>query len=476
MISIALVLILIIGVNRVFKYTTDTVGTQAAFSSALRDQRGVERTMHYDFANMLPSASVDGNPAIVLRSERIYTFRNAQDFVGDDDGNPATEPDPAGGPQLDHIALDAANTPRQTARRSRIDTLSFFVRDTSTPYKRQTGSSDASATLLYQTKSDEAWVWYGHLWQADNVGNFSAATMPGAGTRTTNPNNLFGSQLKLGRRAVLLKDITTTPTLIATGENYASRSAPAGAPTGVMPPLSFGSAITASAGSFIEDGDCDLADTTVDLYRDLLETSNAWWTYLAQQVAGANAPAYRFKADPIAVKELNAAGNINSKSASRASAVLVPNCNSFTVEFAGDFLTQDAAGGVTAPAPDGTLDFVPIPGTGGAPPSRQVRWYGLPRDTGGDPVTGGLNNATPAVAANPDVLPVSVVAGSAAAAPFEQPAYAAGATVYTCAWRSSDLNSTTIGHPAFFRLIVEISDEAGRMADGQRLEYVFPAK
>src|SRR5437764_8053120 len=80
MISIALVLVLMIGINKVFKLTTDTVGAGQTLSAAVRDSRAAQAIYTQDL-----SAVAEDAPFMALRSMTTLAFRNRADEMGDRD-------------------------------------------------------------------------------------------------------------------------------------------------------------------------------------------------------------------------------------------------------------------------------------------------------------------------------------------------------------------------------------------------------
>src|SRR3712207_3853712 len=86
MISVALVLILILGINRAFKMVTDTVGAGQALSGVVRDNRAIQPVIYGD----LRSAVMQNPPAFIISSSRVSGFRNRTDEQSDRDGNPLT--------------------------------------------------------------------------------------------------------------------------------------------------------------------------------------------------------------------------------------------------------------------------------------------------------------------------------------------------------------------------------------------------
>ena len=84
MVSIAIVLILILGVNQVFKVAADTVGTGQALSAKIRDGRAAQAVFTNELAHLAP----DG-PFLIIDSHTMDAFRSEADAKSDLDGNPA---------------------------------------------------------------------------------------------------------------------------------------------------------------------------------------------------------------------------------------------------------------------------------------------------------------------------------------------------------------------------------------------------
>src|SRR5687768_10330987 len=123
LISIALVLVLILGVNTVFSMTTQTVGAGNALGSAYRMNQNVHGVIYHDFKSMLVGQEA---PCFVITMQRRSAFRNAADREGDKDGQVNTidlngdgdEADP--GETVANFILSHRN--------HRIDKLAFFAR------------------------------------------------------------------------------------------------------------------------------------------------------------------------------------------------------------------------------------------------------------------------------------------------------------------------------------------------------------
>src|SRR5207248_11671849 len=85
MISVALVLILMVGINRVFKLTGEATGAGQVMGEGVRNSRAAQSVFSHDIAAMSGDA-----PCILLRSQRVSAFRNRADAVSARDwgGNP----------------------------------------------------------------------------------------------------------------------------------------------------------------------------------------------------------------------------------------------------------------------------------------------------------------------------------------------------------------------------------------------------
>ena len=86
MLSVALVLILLLGVNSVFRMTSDTVGAGQAISTINRDHRAVQATLYRDVKNAVTTEA----PCFIIVSQRIPALRRRHhptlSRTDDDDG------------------------------------------------------------------------------------------------------------------------------------------------------------------------------------------------------------------------------------------------------------------------------------------------------------------------------------------------------------------------------------------------------
>jgi hypothetical protein len=390
-ISVAIAVVLMLGIAQVFKVVGDTVGTGEALATAQRDARASQAVMAHDFNTVV----TDTAPFMLLSSQQQWAFRNAADLAGDKDGNPAS--------------YDAQNIGTETLqaatnynyRSHRIDSFTFFGRGS---FSRQTGASVNSGGIspfVATMGGLEAMLWYGHLNLADNSGSFTAANKlsydsPGAGTSSVgatsgtpiyynystngNPNNYFATQWILGREQIILQppvvldnnNTTLSPSPELIDQNYpkgnaqyayTSASAYGNAPSPSLAPLSCaslahqsgspgGAALTlAGQGSIsvtVLSSRLDLAATSILGFRNTVanyitaNTAPAWW----QLVPGGydlngTKNVWRFQAQPFFLPPAGTT-KVTAEGMALQSPIFVRGCTSFTVEYAGDYLNQSS--------------------------------------------------------------------------------------------------------------------------------------
>lgn len=527
MISIAIALVLIVGVNAVFRMASDTVGIGNALSAVQGSHRGVQSIIFDDFKG----AVTKDPPFFIIRSEATAAFRNAADAATDHDYDPTVTTLVKALQQIRSVDLDGngkENDPGEqlpvTAvnyRSHRIDQIRFFARGN---FPRQTGNN---GSLTSNMSSSEALIWYGHVTQPQNMQDNRPKTDPGnrarkpgpempdaavgVETATSNTNNFYASQWILGRYAMLLKEpqaegnsfvIRERPGVGGAGNPTQYYVAHLGNPGTSLSPLSYKSktSLTGNGAASetgqpspveVQDARYDLAGTSISGFRRIFSD---WWP---NATAGARLDwadstlSYRYLAYPYPARPITAAG------AARTVPAFLPGCTQFIVEYAGDFLTQDADGVVQDVRPDGTIDFflqpdnpslLPIPKPANRNRwSRNIRWYGFPRDTNGDGIIQGnldSNNRMPDVVPLRDIARTSVAGYGDAGLPFEknmvkwlplkndyaQPGAVADNARYVCGWG----DPTTVGQPLpkMIRLTVALDDPNARLAESQTYEYV----
>jgi hypothetical protein len=440
MVSLAIALILVIGINQVFKITTDTVSTGQAMNDTMRDQRAAQSTFYNDWRG----AALADSPCIIIDNQVTPAVHSAADEASN---NGVTNPLQI---VVNGVAAPAGTPVTYNYRNHRTDTLSFFARGN---FPRMTGNSASTAPMISSMSSNEAWINYGHLWLPGNTAPYTATTYPGAGTAATNPNNFYADQWILGRIPILLR----TPNAGVINDN-SGNSQEFIADSGGLTPLAYTSAT--SGGADIYTSQYDLAATSIDAFRSKVLavapsvslSTDTWWQPLAYVTPVATPPvAYRFQCDPYSV--LNRASFTNTAMA-QTFPYFLKGCTQFTVEFAGDFMTQDTAGVPTSNVSDGTTDFYIASGI------RNVRWYGLPRDNNGD---GAVDTST----TSPDVLPVGMSNFGAAWQGFEKAYSSTSPARYLCVFGPSDPK------PTMLRITIALTDPGNRLANPQTYEYVL---
>lgn len=388
MISIVIALLLVVGISQIFSIAQRTVGAGTQVLASVETNRGIQATLKDDFLGLVNG---DDSPGLVIISQAVPTFRNRPDQQQDRDGLPNTLNDTAGNGSLKTMSWSDVNY-----RMHRVDRICFFTRGS---FHRQTADAPS---YVSGTTTSETFVWMGHLALPNNpaLANWDYKALapppkgayfpPGgppavgapAGPLGNNDNNYFASDWELGRQVTLL---TPPP--------------PVGAPL----PESGYSALIANPLSLLDlrnragpenaplyASRYDLAYTTIDLYRRLEGNSAFWWEGMSGvQPAGTILnPDQRYWANPFPQKPRGQVTGDPQRSAAWMSAavaqttpIFIRGCTQFIVEFAGDFVTQDANGQVTANQPDGQIDF-DIDPIKSSPTylQKRIRWYGFPRD------------------------------------------------------------------------------------------------
>ncbi|HWE02701.1 MAG TPA: prepilin-type N-terminal cleavage/methylation domain-containing protein [Tepidisphaeraceae bacterium] len=462
MISMAIALLLILGVNNVFKTTAQTVGAGTSALSAGRDARTVMATLLADLNQVVPApiTAVGGSPGFIIHSEHTYGFRNNTDREG------AADPSPVAGvprPYVDSNLFQyagfytATSNPMYTCpvpfvhfRSHRIDKLGFFARGV---YQRQTSSDDNS--YVSPTAANEAWVVYGHVQQPSNYlinnpSGGSATSWFGPGDLDKSPdkndNNANASDWILGRQAIALVPNNLLDTNI--DPNYLVDQVAAGGgstTTGLTPltgPTPTAYATTSVTGKFTLD-QCrlDIANTSMAAFGDPNRTGGLYQVYKAAPDWRLLSPpppnwwdlmlGYRLQASPYLMFSPTGGATtgvpkITSYGMAKASPSVIRGCSQFIVEYAGNYYTKNADGSAsltkhdgsgkyqTSPTPDpaGTLDFYQYKlglttATSLAPVVRGLRWYGFPRAV--NPNVAGLPDVDPR---NGDVVPLRDVLAS----------------------------------------------------------------
>jgi prepilin-type N-terminal cleavage/methylation domain-containing protein len=451
MISIALALILVLGINEVFGLTAKTIGAGQALASAYQADRGTQVVMANDFKNMV------NNAPLLITSCYQPAFRSPADQAA----NQSTNPDiynPIG--QNITYPLNALSP-----RVIRLDTISFCARDL---FQRQTGG--VSGAFITPGSSYEAYVWYGHLNIGDNTmpapTAWSTSTLPGVGTNASgnapppgNPNNYYASQWVLGRVALLFQQTTTAASV--SGVEYGSTSSVI---TGYQVQQSRFDVVSGTAGSGTNEGNIDAF--TADIYAKAIvgpaPAASNWWG--GTNSSNMSQPAwlnYRFQCQPKPVQPLT------TDEAAFFAPAFVTGCSQFCVEFAGDYVSQNADGTVNpaVPAgPDGAIDFNIVNGV------RQIRWYGMPRSVIGDGTINYQRGDVVRVQDVPGTPPANAPIGNPQPYTFEKMASSNTTTTYVAAWHPLETNNP---RPKLIRITWAVEDPNSRLGLPVSFEYVF---
>ena len=451
LVSIAIALLLIVGIGQVFSLAQRTSGAGTTLVKLNGIQRSIQVVLDQDFHGIVTDPS--DSPGMVIASYSVPAFRNAQDQQASPNSlQPEILNPPAGFLQQAFNISD---------RYHRVDRMCFFARG---QYRRQTADSP---NLTSPTASTEAFIWLGHLALPNNAAiaqwnpnNPSFGITPGSGSEwfnpgaqtdgpATNDNNAFASSWILGRQVILLAATGNENGFIAPGAAtappYASPISPTpNAANATIPPLSMlvpqAHDTSVGLGNPIFLSRYDLSYTTMDYCRRQIqaaETNNRipWWQNLSGLDLGAtnlvrlpNAPFQRdvrYVANPYPTKPGQSSPTYKNYTnnpalwlsawAAQTAPIFVRGCTQFIVEFAGDYVAQDPAGPVPGrvissyPDTDGQIDYIVDSTTG----QRRIRWYGFPRDTADGDATG-ANRLTNTGAPFPDgcidsfdVIPVS---------------------------------------------------------------------
>jgi prepilin-type N-terminal cleavage/methylation domain-containing protein len=532
MISVALVLVLILGINQVFSITSQGIAGGQALSAAIRDNRGANAVMYGDIRNVVmprnaTGGTFDDGPAFVIRSERQYAYRNRADHLGDPDGAGMDAPTDA---EIEDWDLDNNNSdtdPGETtaaalvnARSHRRDQLMFFARDL---FRRQTGASaDGADTdpFVARMSSSEAMVWYGHL---ELTGTASAGLVDYA-TDWALGRVVIGMRTPEGPfPGVILDDRGVEQSFIRRIAAYDPNNPDAYYDN--LHPFQKNSAM-------LQEHRVDLAGTSIAEFTDILAGYHRLWQYRRGDISVPPDPAppwyermtdFRYQANPTPDRPLT------SESVASMAPIFLRGCTQFVVEFAGDFVTQDTAtflngtptdvnpffgqvSGQYPPVPDGETDFVvhfeDADGDGQIDRGehetarRVVRWYGFPRDTNGDGRIPGWAGANTTANAMPDVVPLRDVVSSGIKVlynpdndptlvahriehftdedGFELPTMRDYAGLgddgilpearYIASWGP---DSQLVGKPRMIRITFALDEPGGSMAAEQTYEYVF---
>lgn len=517
MLSIALVVLLMVGVNSIFKTTSDAVGAGQRLGDATRGQQALQSVFAQDFASALQDP-----PVFWITSEQVYMYTNWDDYRSNAQGEDPWYVDLNANGVRGEAGVPGERVPAYVVnyRSHRIDTMGFFARGN---FRRNTGNAGEGVS---PTTSSDAFIWYGHaLTPNKNFTTYWAPNDPARGNGRLSSiaawYGTFAAEWILSRQVMLLRD----PNTLSAGEHHYPRRATS--PQNYVvntTPLQFQNLATDNTARF-EHARFDLLGASLEDLRGIIQNAVGseaavqqqaindgvpqlvvkWWhgilfrgpthtgslpndsTYAGYSTNLLKYPRpLRFRSDPIIFRPLNA------DNAARVVNQLTQGVSQFVVEYAGDYVTQDGNGVPVVQAPDGVLDWIPLDTNGdNVIDGRSIRWYGLPRDVDGDGVILGWRNGYPTTAAGMialrDVIPLrdfrSIGRSSATAAPHEVEirnlspltdyatrTYTAltDTPLYVCLWT----NDT----PAMIRILTKVDDPNNRLKDGPWQEMVFTLK
>ena len=191
LVAIAIALLLVVGVNLVFKTTAKAVGGGNAVLASNRDARTFLRSMYNDMQNIDqvsgPNSPVGDPICFIIQSSHMYAFRNLNDQQG-----ATSQSDPSQDTLLFANGVgpwigsgNTAPVPFVHFRSHRVDKLGFFSRAL---YARQTSSDNYR--FVSPSTGTESWITYEHACQPNKL------VINGASTATSwyNPGRRYQQQ------------------------------------------------------------------------------------------------------------------------------------------------------------------------------------------------------------------------------------------------------------------------------------------
>lgn len=337
MISLFMVVLLMVGINMVFKLSSDTVGMGQAAIGMSRDNRSVQSIMQDDASKWLKDA-----PAFVIVNELVK-----------DQNNPSI-----------------------------LHRRDYFAFPANGLFHRQTGWDDNS--YVSTSASYEAWIWYGSTFPVPVLGS---------------PNNGIPSNV-VGRMAMLMRDQPSFPNngenyfprstsvaLSPLGINTFSTKVNAKRAYSI-----FESRYDLAGGTLVQlRQDIGLVRPIPDDGTSPVSSNQSinWWQPLI----------YRFQCNTKLPKPMTPADVAQATPflVGNCSEFIVEFAGDY---FKQDPNTADVLYDKNNPTlTDGEIDFDWVRGQGSNIPNRQIRWYGLDRrivDDGQQPILRGSGDVFPA--------------------------------------------------------------------------------
>jgi prepilin-type N-terminal cleavage/methylation domain-containing protein len=465
MISLAMVLILILGINYVFRSATDAVSTGNNLNQINADAQSSQPIVFDDLKNVSKNP-----PVFIIASQLVTQFLNADDAKGGTDPN-VIAIDNAG--NYAYIGANSAKPTYQTvnptswispaflnSRNHRADLLKFFAHAL---YQRRSGPD---GTYYASDTSNDAFIEFGHaaLPANDLSAFYGPSALPVANFGYTGASDLQGppavqitgvprvggyaADWVLTRRATLMKDPTTITQGPPTSNDYYYPDSKGVIPKDVnnatfgadMTPLSYGTPdnngagitqLQASrydlAGLTPEEFDRKIANAILTWRSNGYKGASLWWdplVYALGMTQGAATPPQYFQmaasatnpngaVPPYFVPYTNVVpanagmpsysngpppgftpdtgqwynrpqcnptiqNPVTSASIAEMAPYFLQHCTQFVVEYAGDYMQQDANGNMVGLGPDGQIDYY-LDANG----NKHIRWYGMPRSSTG---------------------------------------------------------------------------------------------
>jgi prepilin-type N-terminal cleavage/methylation domain-containing protein len=419
MLSLAILLLLMVGMNQVFRTTSDAVRAGQELGELTRNSRAVRPVFFDDLRNCATDS-----PAFIISSCIVPQYVNSSDAN-------AGGTLPTSGCLLNN-------------HMHRADQVSFFVRGL---FKRKTANNPEGSSLFLNstTTSDEAFIHYGHLRTLSNDG----VDYIGPDDTSFGTSQPLAADWVLGRNLILLGDgknllgnnakdlagnpeVYSPPSSAMPGNMQMPQAWPASAtPANVLPLGSGSPSITGTENGVsytsannqtatVQTSRYDLAGVTMDQFRSIISTAAdaqagasttiapfyTWWAPLVYQASfktksnvawkpnvyplliytgfetingqlANQSSRYRFQgASSLGANPFGYNSSTNKYEGGTDEANLAPyyleHVSQFVVEYAGDFVTQAdgtanfknaqgatiAAGEVSNTVPDGQIDWV----------------------------------------------------------------------------------------------------------------------
>ena len=453
MLSIALVLLLVIGINYVFKATADAVGAGEEIGTITRDTQSAQPMIFDDFRNIAKNP-----PCFIIASQIVTQFLNADDaatgsdpytIVSDNSGTTTTI-----GPAAGNVSPALYNYRNHRCDMVRFPAHGFYPR-----------RSANNGSLTSPTTAEDAFITIAHaaLPEISNPSVYLGPTNDKTSvTLATQRVGAYASDWALARSILLMKDLSSIAAETPNDVYYPVQGAAVPPYAANIAPLGFNSPdnnSTPANQTLVQSSRYDLAAITIEQFRRQIADSliqwrnggygtangtitNLWWnpliyTWPASQqgfspvvletgnpptgtgsiipysyyaLGGGEPPTYNFiqpagapamPAPDLTRMQCNPL--IQTPLTAQAVAQMAPyflqHCSQFIVEYAGDFIQQDNnplstdpnAGAMTGIGPDGQIDYV-LDANG----NKRIRWYGMPRSF--------YNGPNPNVANNPAII------------------------------------------------------------------------